>query len=116
MTILFWIISQLLSYSILTWLGFIAIAFIDARYLGWTGVILGHIAIAVVVSCLDVRWIRSEMSKPGWTGQPDMDIVFHLGVLISILLINTVLLPIGVVTICRSSRCMRSENATSSAF
>jgi hypothetical protein len=96
MTLLFLLISQLLSYSILTWLGFIAVAFIAARYLGWPGVILGHIALAAVIFGLDYRWIQSEMAKPGWAGQPDMDAVFFIGVLIRIILINTVLLPISV--------------------
>ena len=48
---------------------------------------------AVVV--LDVRWIQAEVHNPVWNGQPDQDIVFTIGVVLRILLINTSLLPLS---------------------
>ena len=36
--------------------------------------------LAVAYAILDIRWIRSEMSAPGWNGEPDQDGVFVLGV------------------------------------
>lgn len=88
-----WIIWQFASYSVGTWLVFVAIAFFTARYLPWWCIPIGHIVIGAVIYYLDFRWILSEMRKPSWDGTPDMDIVFHYGVYIRIFLINTVLLP-----------------------
>jgi len=89
---LFW---QLASYSILSWVTFVAIAFLTARYLPWWCIPIGHLVVAGTIYYLDVRWIRSEMSKPGWNGIPDMDIVFATGMFLRIFLVNTVLLPVS---------------------
>jgi hypothetical protein len=60
-----------------------------------TGIIVGHFLVAVAVAFLDLRWIQSEMHQPGWNGQPDQDFVFMIGVLLRIVLVNTVLLPVS---------------------
>jgi hypothetical protein len=73
--IVYWALSQLLSYSILPWLGFVAIAFSAPWLLRKPGIILGHILVALAVTVLDVQWIQSEIHKPGWNGQPDQDFV-----------------------------------------
>ena len=101
---LFW---QLASYSIVTWLAFVAIAFLVARYLPWWCIPIGHLVVAGIIYFLDVRWIQSEMSKPGWNGTPDMDIVFAIGMFIRIFLVNTVLLPLSYVGV-RMRRRQRS--------
>jgi len=94
MEIATFILSQLLSYSIVTWFAFVLIALCAARYGGWWLVPLGHLAVAALIVFLDVRWIQSEMIKPGWNGLPDMDLTFFSGVLMRIILFNAVLLPV----------------------
>jgi hypothetical protein len=94
MQIILLLFSQLLSYSPLSWAAFALIAFCAARYGGWWLVPVGHLMVAAIICFLDMCWIQEEMSKPGWNGQPDMDAVFDLGVVLRILLINTTLLPI----------------------
>ena len=106
---LFW---QLASYSIVTWLVFIAIAFLTARHFPWWCIPIGHLVVAGTIYYLDVRWIRSEMSKPGWDGTPDMDIVFAIGMFIRIILVNTVLLPVSYLGI----RLRRRERSLSHAI
>ncbi len=95
MELLIWVFGQLLSYSPVSWAIWIVIAFIAARYFpGWC-IPIGHLLVGAIVSFLDVRWIQGEMHKPGWDGVPDQDIVFIHGMLIRIVLINTVLLPVS---------------------
>ena len=88
-----WIVLQLLSYSIPTWVLFIVVPYCAARYGGLPMVPIGHLVITALIVFLDVRWIQSEMHKPGWNGTPDMDFIFYIGVALRILLINAVLLP-----------------------
>ena len=66
--------------------------------------------VAVVIFFLDVAWIRNEMNKPGWDGTPDMDIVFHLGMLFRIIVINTLLLPVSALGIWRKKRRLKIKN------
>ena len=90
-----WALSQLLSYSVHTWLLFLLIT-IAAAYIGrGCGIVAGHIMIAFAVLWFDVRWIQAEMNSPGWDGVPDLDIIFQIGVLLRVVLINTVLLPLA---------------------
>jgi len=84
-----WIIWQLISYSPLTWTGFVAIALFAAWAGGRIGVIIGHFVVAVLVVARDLHWIRTEMQKPEWDGQPDQDIVFMMGVMMRIVLITS---------------------------
>lgn len=93
------LLSQLASYSPIVWLAFVAIAFGAGRFLGWGSVIFGHFLVAGLVTFLDVQWIQEEMRRPGWDGLPDMDFVFYIGLLIRIVLINTVLLPLSIIAV-----------------
>ena len=108
MPVLNWILSQLLSYSLGMWLAFIFMAWITARMLGLPGIFLGHIMIAIAVACLDVQWIQSEMRKPEWNGLPDQDFVFMIGVIVRIVLINTVLLPVSILAMRQRRRSGRN--------
>ncbi len=92
-----WAISQLASYGEWAWALFIAVAFVAACFVRVRGILLGHLLVAIAVATLDVRWVRTEMGKPGWDGQPDQDIVFAIGVLLRVVLINGVLLPVSMV-------------------
>lgn len=85
---------QFLSYSIVTWVALVCIAFATARYFRWWWIPLGQLAVAVIVYWQDVNWVQTEMRKPNWDGAPDMDIIFMFGVLIRVVLINTTLLPL----------------------
>jgi hypothetical protein len=85
---------QLFSYHPFAWIIFLAIAFAVARYSPWWCIFLGQFVIAIIIYCLDIHWVRTEMAKPDWDGTPDMDIIFAVGVLFRIVLINTVLLPV----------------------
>ena len=66
----------------------------------------------IVVS--DMQWIETEMRRSGWDGTPDMDAGFFLGVLMRILLVNTVLLPITGIGLWRR-RVARSSPAAPTA-
>ena len=99
MTVLTWIVWQLYSYGIGSWLAFVFVAFCAARYGRWWLIPVGHVVVAAIICFLDVCWIEAEMGKPGWDGTPDMDVVFQLGFLMRVLLINTVLLPITAIGI-----------------
>jgi hypothetical protein len=109
MQVIIWGFWQLLSYSIVSWLAFALIAFCAARYGGWCFVPVGHLVVAIVVVLLDIRWIRAEMNTPGWNGIPDMDVIFYFGMLMRILLINTILLLVTGTGIC-CRRCKRASN------
>jgi hypothetical protein len=87
------LIFQLLSYG-LGLVCFAAIAFVAARFWGLLGMFAGHIVVALTVTFLDVRWVQAAMHAPNWDGTPDMDIVFTIGLLIRIMLINIILLPV----------------------
>ena len=88
-------LTQLLTYAVWEWCIFAAVTFAAARRFGGGGMLLGHILVAVFVSASDLYWIQSEMTKPEWSGSPDQDFVFHIGLFIRVLLVNTVLLPVG---------------------
>lgn len=119
-----WIILQLLSYGPLDWLLLIGIAFLAsfvggvvaglasflvgvvAGEIGWrwkerdiiaflasffggvVGMFGGHFLVAAVILILDINYATTHEYM-------DMDIVFTLGVLMRVLLINTVLLPVS---------------------
>jgi hypothetical protein len=59
------------------------------------GVVAGRFLVAALVIVSDVEWIRAEMARPDWDAGsgPDMDVVFHFGVVFRVILVNAVLLP-----------------------
>lgn len=83
-----WAVLQLLSYPLLNWLLFVGIALLASFFGGWIGVIPGHYVIAFVVLLLDVDYAATHEYM-------DTDIVFTMGVLFRIILINAVLLPVS---------------------
>jgi hypothetical protein len=82
---------------VIWWLAFAAATFVLARLGRFWGIVAAQLLVATVVVVLDVRWIQAEMHRPGWDGQPDEDVVFMIGVLIRVLLINTLLLPVSAI-------------------
>lgn len=91
--IFFILVVQLFSYGILAWILFVAIVFATARLSPWYCIPIAHMAVTIIVGALDLIWIESEMSKPGWDGTPDRDAIFIVGVMIRVFLINAFLLP-----------------------
>ena len=94
MNLLLWLFLQLLSYGPFAWVAFVAIAFCAARYGGLVGMFAGHFIVALIICIFDIRWITEAMNAPGWDGTPDMDIVFHFGVIVRVLLTNSILLAV----------------------
>jgi hypothetical protein len=109
--IIYWAFAQLASYGVLPWVMLIAIALCAAYLFRVPGIFIGHVLIAIAVVVLDVQWIQAEMAKPGWNGQPDQDFVFMIGVVVRILLINSVLLPVSILAL-RLRRSRQSHNQT----
>ena len=66
------------------------------RFLPWWGILLGQFVVAAIVGWQDVEWVQAEMRKPGWDGAPDLDVIFAIGLLIRIVLINVALLPLTI--------------------
>lgn len=77
----------------LWWLPFVAMAFVSARYFGRRGIIVGAVGLAILIYILDSMWITADMREHPEHGR-DADFVFLFGVLIRIVLFNTVLLPV----------------------
>jgi len=74
---------------------------------------VGFLVVTALIIFLDVRWVQAEMSKPGWDGTPDMDIIFDIGVLMRVLNLNTILLPItGVGILLRRRKFMLRVDGT----
>ena len=94
MNLLLWALLQLLSYGAFTWLFFVSIAFCAARFGGMLGMFAGDFVIALIIFILDARWVTAAMNAPDWDGTPDMDIIFFFGLLIRVLLINSMLLAV----------------------
>jgi hypothetical protein len=105
------LVSQPLSYGF-GLVCFATIAFCAARFWGMAGMFAGHIALAVIVAVLDVRWVQSAMRAPDWDGTPDMDIVFTIGLSIRIVLINTILLPVTFIALRMRSRSRKTMRQT----
>lgn len=97
-----WMIFQLLSYSPMTWLVFVAVAYAGARMGRIPGVFLGHILIAMMVFGLDLHWVHSEMERADWDGAADYDIVLLIGVVLRVLLINTLLMLVSIPTLVKT--------------
>ena len=90
------LLKQLSCYSLLWWSVFVMIAATLIWLGGFLGMVAGWIVIAAIIVVLDLLWISGEMSRPGWDGVPDQDIIFMIGVLIRVFLVNVCLLPISI--------------------
>lgn len=80
----------------LWWIPFIAIAYCSARYLGWLGVVVGVIVLALAIVLIDVRWMFADMRQHPEHGR-DADFVFWFGVMCRVVLFNVLLLPVSVI-------------------
>ena len=89
--------QPLMAYSPLTWAVMAVTTIALARYARVWGVFGAHFIVAAVVAVLDIGWLQQEMSRPDWlaSGGPDFDVIFLIGTLFRIVLINAVLLPVA---------------------
>ena len=98
------LLEQCFSYSLMTWVVFAAIACCTARFLPWWCILLGQVVVAAIVGWQDVEWVQAKMRKPVWDGAPDLDVVFAIGLLIRIVLINVALLPFAAIGVWQRAR------------
>ena len=67
------------------WLALITMLFVNGvlcyRFGGRTLFITIPI-VGIAYGLLDAAWIRAEMAKPDWDGQPDQDAVYFIGVIL----------------------------------
>lgn len=112
--ILMWAIGNLVSYSLISWAVWIAIAFVVARYFPWWCIPIGHLIVGAIVVYLDVRWIQAEMRKPDWYGIPDQDAGLYIGTMLRTFFINTTLLPVNYlgVRLRKRQRKLKMEHTT----
>jgi hypothetical protein len=74
------------------WILFAVIAFCTARYCYWWCVPVGHCVIGAILFVLDSLWdAEFRRSLPPGTGELEIP---ALGILIHVLLVNTLLLPV----------------------
>ena len=66
-----------------------------ARYAAWWCILVGYLATAIIIRIVDVCWIHYEMSRPGWDGTPDMDMVFAIGMFTRIGFVSLAMLPVS---------------------
>jgi hypothetical protein len=64
---------------------------------------------------VDVAWIHYEMSRPGWDGTPDMDIVFAIGLFARMGFLCVALLPVTAVGIWLKRRHSRPTKSLQAA-
>ncbi|WP_372370959.1 hypothetical protein [Candidatus Uabimicrobium sp. HlEnr_7] len=91
-----YLLLQVFTYGFFVWFLWIAISFCVAFYGGKIGVLFGHVVIGVFIVSCDLYWIQESMIKPDWNGVPDMDIIFCIGVVIRVIIVNSLLLGVSV--------------------
>lgn len=106
-------VLELLADGLWLWVIWIAVTFISARKGGWQGVLVAHFVVAVMVVASDVAWVQAEINKPEWTGSPDQDLLFHWGCLFRVILVNSLLLPVGILGIVLRARSVRRAETKS---
>jgi len=92
-------LSQFQAYGIFGWIIFVGVSFLLPYRFGWRAIFLAHLAVACFVIYSDFQWIGTEMKKPDWDGRPDMDIVFSLGLLFRVVVLNILLLPLALLAL-----------------
>jgi hypothetical protein len=90
-----WIWMQFMSYGPSGLIFFAFASSFPAYKFGVRGLFVGVALITIFIGVSDVWWIQSEMNKPDWSGTPDMDFVFHIGVYARVISINLLLLPLS---------------------
>ncbi len=83
-----WMLGELASYAVISWLVFAVIAFSTARFLAWWAIPIGHLVVLGIIAHLDVRWIQIDGAGR------EQDIGFYVGIFIHAFMVNTILLPV----------------------
>ena len=94
-------ILQLSAYGVL-WIVLPLIVFAAAREGGWPGALVAHVAIALVIVLLDVRWVASHGLNP-----PDNWLGGSIAIMLRAVLINVLLFPLSVIALWLRHRAAR---------
>jgi hypothetical protein len=86
-------ISQLAAYGAL-WIVFPVVVFAAARWGGWRGTVVAHVAIAVLIVALDLRWIANNGLHA-----PETRLGTAIAIGLRATLINAILLPLSVIAL-----------------
>lgn len=103
------------------WSVFAALVYTVARYAPKWCLPLGHLTVAIIVYQRHMAWIEHEMHRPGWDGEPDIDIIFAIGLFWDAASVCIALLPVtalGIYLRWRQARLAirRSESAIGISF
>jgi hypothetical protein len=107
----------MISYGLWPWLLFLLLAILLPYFLRLPGLALTHLIVTVVIVYFDNQWMDSQMAKPGQSPDtgPDRDFVFLIGVIFRVLLINSFLLPLGLLSChLRARRLSRDQKRNAS--
>lgn len=97
--LMLWIFSQLLAYTPYEWAAFAAITFTCGYFGRGVEIPIGLIIVTTLVIWSDLQWIQSAINAPDWNGAPDQDGIFIIGMIIRIVLVNTTLFPLTLLTL-----------------
>ena len=86
-------ISQLSAYGVL-WILFSLLVYAVAREGGWRGSVIVHVAIALLIVALDLRWIANNGLRP-----PENPLGITIAITLRVLMVNAVLLPLSLIAI-----------------
>ena len=86
-----------LEYESYFWIIWCLITFCFAKRLGYLGLFIAHLIVLISIAISDIYLMSEFMKNPEWDGTPDMDILFFLGIIFRVIIINTCLLPIGLI-------------------
>jgi hypothetical protein len=101
--------NQMAVNSVVWWCLFSAIVYCVARYTRWWCIPIGYLTVVAIICVVDVSWVRHEISRPGWEGEPDMDKVFAIGMFARMVFTCAALLPVTVVGVLFKRRHLISD-------
>ncbi|GAA0656581.1 hypothetical protein [Rheinheimera tangshanensis] len=61
------------------------------------GILIAQGAVSFSIIVADLIFIHQVMSKPNWDGTPDMDIIFFLGIIARMIVVNAALFPVALI-------------------
>jgi hypothetical protein len=86
-----------LEYEFYYWLVWIPLTYFSARKIGFLGILIAQGAVGFSIIVADLIYIHQIMSKPNWDGVPDMDLIFFLGIIARIFVVNIVLFAVALI-------------------
>lgn len=86
-----------LEYEFYYWIVWCLVTFFTTKRFGLLGLLVAHLVVFLSIAVSDIYLMSEFMEKPEWDGTPDMDILFFLGIVIRVIIVNICLLPIGLI-------------------